>query len=90
LFKAAIDSYADDMREHFGLEDELMTRACEVLSDEDWELIAWAFTANDDPLFGSNQRQEFAQLFHRIMMLVPRKMKTQLQHGQATRVPRPL
>ena len=91
LFKAAVDSYADDMREHFGLEDTLMTRARTILSEEDWELIAWAFTANDDPLFGANQSLEFSLLYHRIMVLVPRKMKPQLQHLQAARVaPRPL
>jgi hemerythrin-like domain-containing protein len=91
LFKAAVDSYADEMREHFGLEDALMTRARAALREEDWELIAWAFTANDDPLFGSNQRLEFSMLYHRIMVLVPRKIKPQLQHLQAARVaPRPL
>lgn len=88
LFKAAVDTYADDMREHFGLEDALIARAQAVLSEEDWELIAWAFTANDDPLFGANQRLEFSLLYHRIMVRVPRKMKTPLQ---ATHVPsRPL
>jgi hemerythrin-like domain-containing protein len=81
LFKVAVDSYADDMRQHFGLEDELMTGAPAVLSEEDWELIAWAFTANDDPLFGNNQRLEFSQLFHRIMVLAPRKIKSELRTG---------
>ncbi len=88
LFRAAVDSYADDMRQHIGLEDELMMRAQAVLSTEDWELIAWAFTVNDDPLFGANQRMEFGQLYHRIMVLAPRKMKTQLQAARVT--PRPL
>jgi hemerythrin-like domain-containing protein len=83
LFKAAVDSYADEMREHFALEDEVMSHAQSVLSDEDWELIAWAFTANDDPLFGSNQRLEFAQLYHRIMTLAPRKIKMALRTTDA-------
>jgi hemerythrin-like domain-containing protein len=88
LFKAAVDSYAADMREHFRQEDDLMARAAAVLNDEDWELIAWAFTANDDPLFGNNVRQEFSQLYHRITLLVPRKMKTELLAARVA--PRPL
>jgi hemerythrin-like domain-containing protein len=88
LFHAAVDSYCTDMREHFRLEDDLMARAQSVLIEEDWELIAWAFTANDDPLFGSNQRAEFGQLFHRIMMLTPRKIKTEWQVSRVA--PRPL
>jgi hemerythrin-like domain-containing protein len=89
LFKAAVDSYAADMRSHFRQEDDLMACAGAVLTDEDWELIAWAFTTNDDPLFGDNLRLEFSQLYHRIMRLVPRKMKTAL-HAARVLPPRPL
>lgn len=79
LFQAAVDRYVADMHEHFTSEDELLARAPAVLRDEDWELIAWAFTANDDPLFGINYRAEFTQLYQRIVVLAPRKMQVALR-----------
>ncbi len=88
-FQAAVDSYAVEVREHFRLEDDLMVRAQPVLSEADWELIAWAFTANDDPLFGNNQRAEFGQLFHRIRVLAPQKIKVEFRTGRSL-PPRPL
>lgn len=89
LFSGAVDSYAVDTREHFATEERLLARAQNVLNEEDWALIAWAFAANDDPLFGNNQRLEFNQLYHRIMLLVPKKMKTEL-HAPRSSLPPPL
>lgn len=89
IFQTAVDSYAANMREHIASEDNLLARVSAVLLDEDWELIAWAFTANDDPLFGNNHRVEFAQLYERIVVLAPRKMKTALRAAK-TPPPRPL
>lgn len=88
LFQAAVDSYVAEMREHFACEEDLLARAPAVLHDEDWELIAWAFTANDDPLFGSNHRMEFDQLYQRIVVLAPRKMQVALRAARTP--PRPL
>jgi hemerythrin-like domain-containing protein len=88
LFQAAVDSYAAEMREHFASEDALLEQARPVLSAEDWELMAWAFTANDDPLFGTNHRLEFTRLYERIVVLAPRKMKTSLRAARTP--PRPL
>jgi hemerythrin-like domain-containing protein len=89
LFRAAVDSYADEMREHITQEDALLARAEAVLSEADWELIARAFTANDDPLFGDSQRLAFSLLYHRIMVMAPRRMKRELRAARAE-PPRPL
>jgi hemerythrin-like domain-containing protein len=85
VFRDAVDNYAANMREHFAAEDELLLRAPSVLSEDDWLYIAEAFAANDDPLFGANHRQEFSQLYHRIMVLAPRKLQDELR---AARLPR--
>jgi hemerythrin-like domain-containing protein len=79
LFRAAVDSYAAAMRGHMTSEDALLARAAAVLRESDWVRIARAFADNDDPLFGSSHRVEFSQLYQRIVMLVPRKMKTGLR-----------
>ncbi len=78
-FQAAVDGYVADMREHMACEDALMKRAQVVLTGDDWAQIASAFAANDDPLFGGNRRLEFTQLYQRIMVLAPRKMKSALR-----------
>ena len=89
LFISAVDSYFAETREHFATEERLLASAREVLNEEDWALIAWAFAANDDPLFGNNQRLEFSQLYHRIMLLAPRKMKPELRAPRSS-LPPPL
>lgn len=38
-----------------------------------------AFDANDDPLFGVNQREEFRKLYSRIVNLLPSKIRMQMQ-----------
>ena len=80
-FRQAVDSYANDMLAHFLQEDELLANARSWLTEDDWTLIARAFAANDDPLFGSNLRMEFTQLYHRIILLAPRRMKPELRGG---------
>ena len=72
-FQEAVDNYAADMLAHFLLEDDVLVRARDVLTEDDWELIARAFTTNDDPLFGDNRRLVFSQLFNRIQLLAPKK-----------------
>ena len=88
LLQTAVDAYVADMHGHFTQEDALLARAPAVLTGEDWELIAWAFTANDDPLFGANQRLQFSQLYQRMVTLAPRKMKAELRTPRVP--PRPL
>lgn len=83
-FHEAVDNYAADMLAHFLQEDDVLAQARHVLTEDDWERIAWAFTANDDPLFGGNQRQEFTRLYQRITRLAPRKLKPGLRDGSTS------
>jgi len=79
LFGAAVDAYAGMLRDHMRKEDELLEQAGQDLAEEDWSAIAAAFDANDDPLFGKNQRAEFNKLYLRIINLLPRKMSMPLR-----------
>lgn len=86
-FRAALDSYTADLRQHMACEEELLARAPAVLREEDWTLIARAFAANDDPLIGNNRRTEFSRLYNQLVVLAPRKLKSALR---AARMPPPL
>ncbi|MGQ0751183.1 MAG: hypothetical protein ACT4PS_11660 [Betaproteobacteria bacterium] len=55
------------------------------MTADDWQRIAAAFEANDDPLFGANGREEFRKLYLRIMNLLPRKVRLQLSHPSTAR-----
>jgi hemerythrin-like domain-containing protein len=71
----AIESYAKALREHMHREEALLDAATDRIPDEEWRAIAEAFERTEDPLFGSERRREFAALYHRIMNLLPRKMR---------------
>lgn len=75
LFRAAVDAYAAMLRDHMRKEEELLAQPEEYLTEEDWREIAAAFDANDDPLFGEHQREEFRKLYFRIVNLLPSKMR---------------
>lgn len=71
-FLHAVEVYADFHWAHMRREEEeVMPLAEKVLTDSDWESIAGAFKENDDPLFGIKPRQEFEQLFRRVVQLTP-------------------
>jgi len=74
-FQEAVDNHAADMLAHFVVEDDVLMRARDVLTEGDWEHVAAAFAANDDPLFGANHRAEFTHLYRRIILLSPRKLR---------------
>lgn len=64
----AASSFVTFQREHIGLEErELLPKAIEVLSSEDWGRIEKAFRSNVDPIFGENVETGFQSLFNRIM-----------------------
>lgn len=66
--KAAASALVAFQREHIGLEErELLPKAVEVLSPEDWNLIEKAFKSNVDPIFGENVETGFQSLFNRII-----------------------
>ena len=74
-FRDGIERYAEALREHIGREEALLSRAGEHLPEHEWHAIAEGFARSDDPLFGVGRRREFAVLHHRIMNLLPRKMR---------------
>jgi hemerythrin-like domain-containing protein len=74
-FKEAVDAYAVMLRQHMETEEVVIERARAVLTGDDWQRIAAAFEANDDPLFGANGREEFRKLYLRIVNLLPRKIR---------------
>lgn len=74
-FKEAVDAYAVMLRQHMAAEERLLDRASSVLTEEEWRRIAAAFDANDDPLSGTNGREEFRKLYVRILNLLPRKIR---------------
>ena len=71
-FKAAAEAYLVFERRHMQREErELLPLALKILHEEDWKEIDEAFARNDDPLFGSDRRQEFKDLVDRILELAP-------------------
>lgn len=78
LLKAGVDTYAAQMMEHMRQEEALLERCADVIGESEWARIAAAFDENDDPLFGSNRREEFGRLYHRLALLAPRKLKAAL------------
>lgn len=74
-FHVHVGAYAARMHEHMRQEEKLLREALAVLTGDDWAHIAGAFARNDDPLFGANRALEYNKLYHRVMMLAPRKLK---------------
>ena len=74
-FRAAVDAYAGMLRDHMRTEEELLAQPLGCLIEQDWQEIEAAFDANDDPLFGEHQREEFRKLYFRIVNLLPSKMR---------------
>ena len=72
LFEQGMQRYADFYLDHMGLEEkEILPLAEKVLTDEDWQVIDEAFSANRDPLTGHPAQPEYEALFSRIVNLVP-------------------
>ncbi len=74
-FSEAVDAYAAMLRDHMRKEEVLLAQLEDDLTEEDWREIAAVFDANDDPLFGEHQREEFRKLYFRIVNLLPSKMR---------------
>lgn len=81
-FKDAVDAYAGMLSDHMRKEEELLAQARERLDEADWQEIAAAFGANEDPLFGAERREEFRRLYLRIINQLPRKMRLPLQRHE--------
>ena len=68
----AVERYAEFELAHMGIEErEVMPAARESLSQEDWQSIDAAFCANDDPLFGAEQKTAYRKLFTEIAARAP-------------------
>ena len=74
-FADAVDRYVAFERAHARKEGvEVMPRAQELLTAEDWAPIEAAFSANDDPIFGRDPRSRFDNLYSEIVALAPAPM----------------
>lgn len=83
VFRDAVRDYVEFERAHAHREEaEIFPLARKHLTDEDWEAIANAFTAHEDPLFGDEPAREFRDLFSVIVGRVP------APHGLAPSWPR--
>ena len=74
-FADIVNDYVAFERAHARKEGvEIMPRAREVLTAEDWAAIEDAFNANDDPIFGREPRSRFDGLYSEIVALAPAPM----------------
>ena len=76
-FRAAVEDYAATLYDHMRSEEGLLAACREHFTDDEWRAIAEAFAKDKDPLVGNERRREFAVLHHRIMNLLPRKMRVE-------------
>lgn len=72
VLDAAIQRYADFNWKHMRMEErELLPIAEGCLTSSDWEEIAGAFQANNDPLSGRKDSEDFTALFRQIVEQTP-------------------
>lgn len=72
LFTHALRDYTQGLKEHIRTEErELLPLAKGVLTPADWTEVNRAFLDNQDPLFGTQAKEEFRELYHRIAALAP-------------------
>ena len=74
-FESALRGYSEGLHEHMRKEEALLDDAHLDVPDSEWQTIAQAFAANQDPLFGPERRREFDVLHNRIVNRLPRKMR---------------
>jgi len=71
-FRSAIETYNAFEWAHMNLEETVVIPlARSHLTPEDWRAMDEAFNANEDPLFGTRPRDEFARLFNSIVNHAP-------------------
>ena len=67
--EAAADTYLVYYRHHIATEeDEVLPRAIELLTPEDWAAVAAAIPAGRDPLFGDNSDERYRELRRLILL----------------------
>lgn len=71
-FREAVHRYTEFEREHAILEErEILPRAEAALEAEDWAVIDAAFGENEDPMFGTEWKNEFSELFDKLVNTLP-------------------
>ena len=71
-FTGALRIYTQGLKSHIRTEEkDAMPLARSVFTADDWVVVDRAFLENEDPVFGSNAKAEFRELFHRIASLAP-------------------
>jgi hemerythrin-like domain-containing protein len=84
-FFALAERYIEFLFRHMRKEEELVFPIAEkALLPADWDEIAAAFGAHQDPLFKPQPEREFGELHRRIASLVPKKMKAGMLPKRAT------
>ena len=74
-FAEHVELYADFYFRHMRTEEEIIFPALrEHFSREDWEKADLAFTANEDPLAGTELKHDFERLFTVIVSITPAPM----------------
>jgi len=74
-FADTVDAFVEFERQHARMEGvEIMPRAKETFTEEDWAGVEAAFSANEDPVFGQKPRQRFDALYRKIVALAPSPM----------------
>ena len=72
-FAEAVQAYAAFHWDHMRTEeDRLIPLARKHLTAQDWKEIDAAFTGHSDPLFGATVKDEYEDLFRKIVNLAPR------------------
>jgi branched-chain amino acid transport system ATP-binding protein len=68
----ALRNYTTGLKAHIRTEEKsVLPLARSALLEADWAQINQAFLNNDDPVFGDRAREEFRQLYHRVVSLAP-------------------
>ena len=71
-FTQAVRRYTEGLKQHIQTEErEILPLARKALTSTDWNTIDRAFLDNQDPLFGSQAREDFRELYHRVAALAP-------------------
>ncbi len=71
-FITSLRHYADVLKKHVRTEEKYaFPLAREILTEEDWAEITAAFADHQDPLFGELAREEYQELYHRIVAYAP-------------------
>lgn len=74
-FRARLEDYAQSLYDHMRKEEAFLDDPGLTLPADEWREIAEAFAAKADPLLGPKRRGEFDVLHHRIVNLLPSKMR---------------